>query len=99
MLVAGLLIAPFPEDPLQMKVNQIHEGMTKEQVVEIIGSLPTWTTAQLGSSSCETSHWSFGDAQIVVSFRDGRVEFSFRHPASRLSDKINLWMFRIWNEF
>ena len=100
MLTAGLLIAPLPErDPLQAKVDKIQEGMTKAQVVETIGGLPTWTTPQSGPNSCETSHWVFGNAQIVVVLNEGRVQYSFRHPASSLSDKIDRWLFRMWNKY
>jgi hypothetical protein len=91
-------LAPDPVERAKSKFQQIKEGMTKAQVIEIIGAVPArdgkWEDAPFGMWK-----WKFGgDTKVCVVFdADLRVvskhlEIDPRTFFERIRDEIQDWM-------
>src|SRR5262245_37129275 len=99
-VAAVSLLAPDPVDRAKTKFQQINEGMTKAQVMEIMGTPAIeeekWIEGE--SAAAPFCVWKFGDTAIVCVFdADLRVavkglEIDPRTFFERIRDEIKDWI-------
>jgi hypothetical protein len=72
-LLAALALAACGSRVSQENFDRIQSGMTREEVVAILGA-PTETSGfSVGSLSGESAAWSGKDASISIQFANGKV--------------------------
>jgi hypothetical protein len=106
----GLLIIPLiavgsvslifpPQESADGKFKRIDNGMTNEQVVEIIGREPADVFPSHWSSSThrelrELCRWTFDGTEIFVWFSNGRVTGRVLNPPPTIAHKLQAWIKR-----
>src|SRR5262249_13734987 len=94
LLVAGFLVSPLAKDPLKAKFDKIERGMTKAQVVEIIGAQPIRSLKWGDSPGYHEDCWSVGEAEIWVYFENGRVDGRDLCRAPTMVQRARSWVKR-----
>jgi hypothetical protein len=93
MIVGGLLIS-LPKDPLKDKVSQIKRGMSRDEVVTILGGQPTRSLRWNPSDGYHEDCWSIGEAEIWVYFENGRVDGRDLTRPPTMTEKVRSWVRR-----
>jgi hypothetical protein len=96
IIVATILLVPYG-DPISETTRKIETGMTKAQVIEIMGRDPVEAFPLAFSSNTHRSvhewcWWSFGNTDIIVLFHDGRVASQGVRRQPTLLDQILDWI-------
>jgi len=83
------------EESPQLKAVQIKIGMTKEEVLEIMGSQPTLQVELIGTQPTreyENYMWCDGSAKVVVTFKDKRVWNRQLHLPPNIFQRAIIWV-------
>jgi hypothetical protein len=95
-IVAGgtlILVASLSKDPVQQKFAKIQRGMTREQVVEIMGSEPPGPRFVVDFAwPLEIWQWRLGDEVIEVWLQDNKVQNVQMSHEPTIIDKVRLWI-------
>jgi hypothetical protein len=93
-----LLLVPH-RDRISELTEKIQPGLTKAQVIAIMGTDPVRVHSVVNSTDAyrtvhETCWWTFGDTDILVIFQDGRVlHHRVRRPATFI-EQVQAWIKR-----
>jgi len=77
LLAAALLLAACSKVNLE-NFARIHEGMTEQEVVAILGTPTESQSVTVLGISGTTARWQSGDAEITVRFVNGKVAEALR---------------------
>ena len=102
ILAGGILVAALSEDPVEQKFAKIQEGMTREQVVEIMGSEPTDSHSSpklhpfsevSDVKSEEKCNWRLRKSVVsVYVVNDKVIGAGFLSRSPTIIDKVRLWI-------
>lgn len=75
LLVFTLVLASACSKVTQENFLKIHDGMTEQEVVALLGRPSESNSVNLLGVSGTSSRWVSGDVVVVVSFVNGKVAF------------------------